>query len=579
MLPFLRRHWPAILILAAALSLQLLGAIADGPTADEAVHLSAGVSYLQTGDFRMNPEHPPLVKLLAGLPVLLSGGRVETGTAVWNAADKWIFGSQFLFENEHSPDRLILLGRLPMVALTMTFLAFVYLWLNRRFGPWPALTVLAVLSFDPTILGHGHLVTTDVAAAFAFLLTLIALERYLNNASGRNAWLLAFVIAVAQIIKFSLVILWLIVPVVYLVRWWYDRRRKTTPLPWSLTRLFALLGKSALVFLVLTFVCYGFEIRKPIDDPIVQQLYEKRAQLAASHTYNTLSLFEQRFIATTDPATRSGQRLQKALQLPVPAYSYLSGLIAVTSHNYTGHSHSFLGKTGDHGSIFYFPLGWVVKTPFGIFALTLIGLGILLRNNIFRASFTPILFSLAGLIYLLSALTSNLNIGYRHVLPLLPLLAGLVAIAVLQAFKSPSPWKKGISVGLLLFGLLSPLRSLPHMISFYSELIGGTKNGHVVMLDSNLDWGQVDREASNYVRANGITLQGTTKSGPDDRGYYGFSQEPVPRDVDLQGKAPTPGYYLITANALRSGSHSYRWLETRQPYRVFGGVLALYHIP
>lgn len=35
----------------------------DGFSVDEPYHIVAGVSYVRTGDFRLNPEHPPLVKL------------------------------------------------------------------------------------------------------------------------------------------------------------------------------------------------------------------------------------------------------------------------------------------------------------------------------------------------------------------------------------------------------------------------------------------------------------------------------------------------------------------------------------
>ncbi len=48
----------------------------DGFTFDEAYHIAAGVSYVRHADFRINPEHPPLVKLWVGSIVAPTGKAV-----------------------------------------------------------------------------------------------------------------------------------------------------------------------------------------------------------------------------------------------------------------------------------------------------------------------------------------------------------------------------------------------------------------------------------------------------------------------------------------------------------------------
>lgn len=566
----------AVFILACLLGLSLLGALYDAPIADEPVHIAAGASYLATGDFRMNPEHPPLVKLLAAIPVLIAGARVQTDGPAWKNTDKWVFGSQFVFENRIAPRTIVFLARLPMILLTLAFGLMLSLWVKKKFGAWPAVVLLAVYAFDPMTLSHGHYVTTDLAAAFTFALVLMSLDRFFALPSKPNGWLVALFMAIAMLTKFSLVILWPILVLAYLARWWHAPR---TPLPWSVRGLFKLLGQCCIVSFVLAFIVYGFEIKKPYNDPIVHQLYAKRAAIVVSPDYQRLTSFEQTVLKQTDPATVSGQRLETLLKsVPIPAYSYLSGLIAVTGHNYTGHSHSFLGQTGDKGSIWYFPVAWFVKTPMAIAILTLLGLVAFIRKRAWIQSFTPLLLTIAGLTYIASAITSNLNIGYRHLMPVLPVLAGLVTLAVIRAGRSKSVWQQGVVFGLLGFGLLSPLRAFPHMLAYYTELIGGTQNGHAFMLDSNLDWGQSDREASDYVRANNISLAGTTRSGPDDRGAYGFSPTPVPTDTDLAGHEPPTGWYLISGNALLNGNHAFVWLEKRTPERVFGHALYLYQV-
>jgi hypothetical protein len=49
----------------------------DGFTMDEAYHIAAGASYLRFGDFRLNPEHPPLVKLWVGTVMAVTGFHLD----------------------------------------------------------------------------------------------------------------------------------------------------------------------------------------------------------------------------------------------------------------------------------------------------------------------------------------------------------------------------------------------------------------------------------------------------------------------------------------------------------------------
>src|SRR5437588_6138451 len=93
----------------------LLAASRLSATSDEPLHLAAGYSYWQTRDFRINPEHPPLAKLLAALPLLVLGPNLDTSSKDWLAASEYPFGFAFLYGND--ADRLLFWGRVPMVVL------------------------------------------------------------------------------------------------------------------------------------------------------------------------------------------------------------------------------------------------------------------------------------------------------------------------------------------------------------------------------------------------------------------------------------------------------------------------------
>src|SRR3990167_1077092 len=117
----------ALLLLAIQTIIQVRLANTDSQTTDEAVHLSAGYTYLTRGDWRFNPEHPPLVKILAALPLLVIKPHVTPEMeANWVKAeplfyDSWrenrSFGIELLYKSGNNPDQLLFWTRLPMVAL------------------------------------------------------------------------------------------------------------------------------------------------------------------------------------------------------------------------------------------------------------------------------------------------------------------------------------------------------------------------------------------------------------------------------------------------------------------------------
>src|SRR5678815_4749019 len=128
--------------LQAALALPQLSA-----TSDEPVHLASGYSYLQTRDFRMNPEHPPLAKLIAALPLLFIQPKLNTSSALWNKASEYEFAFDFIYTN--NADRLLFWGRMMMVVLAAAGAAITFMWARDLFGPVAGLLALGLYAFSP----------------------------------------------------------------------------------------------------------------------------------------------------------------------------------------------------------------------------------------------------------------------------------------------------------------------------------------------------------------------------------------------------------------------------------------------
>jgi dolichyl-phosphate-mannose--protein O-mannosyl transferase len=145
------------------------GMAQQGATFDETAHLPAGYSYLATNDHRLNPEHPPLAKLIAALPLAaLPGLRFSTAWPEWQASDQFGFGTRFLYR-DNAPARLLFWGRLPIVLITCLLGVVIWRWTRELAGRAAALSALGMFSFTPEFLAHGALVTTDAAVtAFNF---------------------------------------------------------------------------------------------------------------------------------------------------------------------------------------------------------------------------------------------------------------------------------------------------------------------------------------------------------------------------------------------------------------------------
>src|SRR5262245_25670893 len=160
--------------LQAVLALPRLSA-----TSDEAVHLASGYSYWLTRDFRMNPEHPPLAKLIAALPLLVIQPKLNTSTAVWKTALEYDFGFDFIYTND--TDRILFWSRVMMIALAATGAFITFVWARGLFGPLAGLLALGFYAFSPNLLAHGMLITTDVPVSVFTLLTLYLFWRQDDN--------------------------------------------------------------------------------------------------------------------------------------------------------------------------------------------------------------------------------------------------------------------------------------------------------------------------------------------------------------------------------------------------------------
>ena len=170
-------------------------------TFDEVTHLPAGYSYLIEHSIRYNPQHPPLIKEICALPLLLLDLRYPERPS----ENEWTYGRDFLFRQD--AQRILFWGRIPNLLLSLGMASLVAMWARHLWGWGGGLLALFLYAFDPTITAHSQLVTTDVGVAFISLLYLWALRSYLRNPTWKSLLLSGCALGLALGAKFSAVAL------------------------------------------------------------------------------------------------------------------------------------------------------------------------------------------------------------------------------------------------------------------------------------------------------------------------------------------------------------------------------------
>lgn len=191
------------LLLATIAALQVTSIRQESQTWDEGVYISAGYSYWETGDFRMNPEHPPLAKLLVALPLLALAPELPLKDPSWQTGDEYAFGARFLYKNRLPADTLLFTARCTTIVVTLLFGLTLAIWVKRRAGALAAILALALFAFDPNILAHGRYATNDLALAFFYFLAVVLWNRALRRESLADFALAGFAAGLAVDTKFS----------------------------------------------------------------------------------------------------------------------------------------------------------------------------------------------------------------------------------------------------------------------------------------------------------------------------------------------------------------------------------------
>lgn len=585
----------AVAGLAGFIVLVLGDIVTSSPTSDETAHLVAGYSYLTQHDFRLNPEHPPLLKSFAALPLLAmriwpagfrepADGKLHYAffreawamampnppMAEWSVSQYLLYGIRDAalaraggdpirpptdvayarpdFLND--PDRMFTAARVMLLIVAVALAAAIFWWSRQLWGLPGAVLSLLLFCFDPNFIAHAGLVTTDVGAACLMFVTMYFWWRVCRDFNRFNVALFAIAFALAQISKFSAVLLIPILLAMLVVRW-----RKSRP-------MIIALAAAAFATVFVIWAAYDFRYSTAAD-PQAALAEEQSARrtlqlqvLGAPNIWPTghLPLRDalEQWVALaklkvdmpngyTEADLRNAKRATP--MGPVQRFlifandhrlfpeSFVYG-VAWTGASSVTRSSFLRGEYSTYGFPTFFFWTFLYKTPIPVIILAVAGVVAAIRSTKRDVAFLM----WPATAYAIFAITASIHIGHRHIFPILPFVYTMAGAAGANLFAS---WRRAalaiaaLAVAANVALLPRPASLINRHLSYVNEFAGGPIAGADKLSDSNFDWGQDLKRLALWLREHDVT-------------------EPI--DMVVFGNAD-PRYYGIRYNNLRSWSY------------------------
>lgn len=531
-----QRRWPAavsVVFLLALLITQLaLVAHRESITWDEDDHIYAGYISLKTGDHGINPEHPPLVKMIAAVPILSMTLNLPAMQDRYFKIQGFLGGKDFVFGND--ANTIVFRTRMAASIFTLLLAILVFLAARELFGTGAGFIALALLVFDPNLLAHGAVVTTDVAVSCFIFATVYAFYRYVKVPSLARLLVVGLAMGLALSSKHTGL---LVVPIIVLLAVFELLRSRHEDSPF---RTHA--ARMAVSLLIVGAISIG----------VLWSVYGFRYQARPDGLKLNPPMLEM--------AGRVGHPVEAKLLSTVANWkllpeSYLYGLADVRIMGDFYQSYLF-GKVYPHGVWFYFPAAFAIKSTLSFLVLLLMA-ALAISTRKMRCCRQIVFLIVPPAVYLFVAMNSRMNIGVRHILPLYVFLTLLCAGAAWTLIKQDRRWAYGVAA-LVLLQALSSARTFPAYVAYANELWGGPSKTHLYLTDSNVDWAQQLKATKRYLDERGIKhcWFAYFAQGVVDTSYYGIPCKPLPTpaslwvDEKISPPAAVDGPVLISAGIL-----------------------------
>ena len=545
-------------------ALAITASMEKSPTYDEPAHLTAGYSYWLRNDFRLDPENGNLQARWAALPLLFTRPNFpEFNSPEWKQADGGRLSDQFFYDVGNNSDCLLLQSRTMIALFSASLCLLIFVCANQLFGAIGGLISESIAVFDPNLLAHGALVTSDTMAAFFFLAAGWSCWQLLHRLTARRFAISALSIAGLFLTKMSASLFLLVAGILAIVcvasresiTIQIGRFAQIVVNRWHKSALVigSLITISAIVVLTI-WTAFSFRFSPFTETGRVRELWNARWDL---------------LLADNGPAEKVIGFARTHRLLPE---AFLYGL-AFVHHNGSNRPAFLDNQWSVVGFHSFFPRAFLYKTPLPLLGLFALGLWTAFTRSQQHQETSPRsrweipgrdllrltpLWSLA-LIYGGCSLASRLNIGHRHILPLYPVLFIACGACAQLVYRKHKGIAAAVVAILLLWHIGESFAIRPDYLAYFNQVAGGALHGYKHLVDSSLDWGQ-DLPALKMwldaqqpaVNRKPLYLAYFGKGHPR---WYGIDAEILPEKHLFPETASVPfkaGFYCLSATILQS---------------------------
>lgn len=469
-----------IMITEAALSTRQ-----QSPSWDEGDHIYSGYMNWKEGLYSLNPEHPPLVKLVATLPLLPLDLKVAPRKGGYFKGEAYFGGRELLFRNDpkyggkYGVDTLLFRVHMGALVFGLTLGVLLFFAGRELFGATAALIALALFVFDPSILAHAPYVATDVGASCAFFASVYTFYRFARTMSWQRTFVCGVVTGLALTVKHSTIVLgplFVLLAIVELALRWKEGKQFPRR---DLLRILPRMGAIAAVALFVMWGIYSFHFAMWANGFSMPPMQSAVASL--SGPMKSFILFCANYHLLPE--------------------SYLYGLADVQSVGNSWPMYYF-GKVYANGLWYYFPVVLSLKWTVGTLGMIALSLYAIVWGKI--GHLREVLYMAVPLVFILGiAMAGPLNMGVRHILPIFPFTFMLCGAGAAWLVKQRKVWAYAVVVLLVLHATES-LRAFPQYLSFGNALYGGSSKTDLYFSDSASDWGQQLKWVKQWVDRNNV---------------------------------------------------------------------------
>ena len=522
-------------------------------TSDEPLHIVGGASYWQLNDYRLHPENGNLPQRWCAIPLVLAGWPLPSFEQPgWALSNMVSLARAYLFENGNPSWRMLLLARSFAAVWGVLVALLVYVWSRALFGPEGAWLSLAFCLTDTTLLANAPLATSDACAAFFFGGSTLAIWRMLQLPSQATVSVAALAVAGLFVAKLSAPLEIPVGIILLAIRSWFGPpwevswggHKRSVSAGVGLATLGACVALVGLAAWLAVWIVFGFRYEAMNPQAVPAGVLAGWGTLAES---------------TRELGGGKGRLLAFLGEHHVLPEAYLYGMSFVL--NMLLRQSFFCGDYSIDGWWSYFPFTFLVKTPLptlaGLFLLPLLAVRWMQKSSVGSGErgwypLTPLFILLA--VYWVASVTTTLNIGHRHMLPIYPVI--FVLLGSLPALTRERPGLRRLPWALAACSCLVSFWAFPNYLAFFNGIVRQDEAWHY-LIDSNLDWGQEHSTVASFMARERRTYG-------DQHPIYGCLFGPTP--MQLLGAAPMllptafddvplpplgPGTYCVSATHLQ----------------------------